>query len=108
MQIKKNGEYQRLGSFGNTVLGSSSDAAYKFEEKTLDVEDTLFLYTDGVIKATAQNGDYYGEDQLISFLLKRRGLGSEQLCQSLFDNIKLFEGGDNTDDITMLIFKRMK
>jgi serine phosphatase RsbU (regulator of sigma subunit) len=108
LQIKKNGEYQRLGSFGNTVLGSSLDAVYKSEEKTLDVEDTLFLYTDGVIKATSQNGGYYGEDRLISFLLKRRELSSEQLCQFLFDNIKLFEGGDNTDDITMLIFKRKK
>ncbi len=106
LHMKKSGEYQRLGSFGNNLLGSISGASYKFEEKTLDIEDTLFLYTDGVIKATSNNGGYYGEDRLISFLSDKRELGSELLSQSLFKDIKLFEGGNNSDDITMLIFKR--
>ena len=108
LQMKKSGEYQRLGSFGNNLLGSISGASYKFEEKTLDIDDTLFLYTDGVIKATSKNGGYYGEDRLISFLLNKRELGSEMLSKSLFDDIKLFEGGNKSDDITMLIFKRKK
>ena len=106
LQIKKNGEYLRLGSFGNTVLGSSPNRLYKFEEKTLDIEDTLFLYTDGVVKATSKRGAYYGEDRLISFLLDVRELDSKQLCQALLKDIKFFDGGKSSDDITMLIFKR--
>jgi len=106
LQIKKNGECQRLGCFGNAVLGSLSASVYEFEEKTLKVGDALFLYTAGVINATSKNGDYYGDDRLISLLLKNRKLSSEQFCRFLFKDIKLFENVNNSDDTTMLMFKR--
>jgi phosphoserine phosphatase RsbU/P len=104
--IKKSGEYQRLSNFRNKVLGFFPNTEYEFEEKTLDVEDTLFLYTDGAIKTIPINGSYYGEGRLISFLLNSRKLSPKQICQSLFEDIRSFEGDNNFFDITMLIFKR--
>ena len=106
LQIKRNGEYHKLGSFENPALGSLPNAAYKFGEKVLDVEDTLVFYTNDIVKATSKNGNCYGENRFTSFLLNKKELNSKQICQSLYKDIKLFKNDSNPDDITILIFKR--
>ena len=108
LAVTKNGEYERIGSFGNTVLGSSMDAVYKSEKKELGLEETVFLYTDGVIKAGSENGSYYGEDKLISFIVDNRQHTSKEICDLLYQDIAKFENNNSKDDKTMLSFKRRK
>ncbi len=108
LTVDKNGAYKRIGSFGNTVLGSSIDTVYKSGKTELGVDETVFLYTDGVIKAGSESGSYYGEDKLISFIVKNRQHRAKEICNLLYQNIVEFENNKSKDDKTILFFKRLK
>lgn len=79
-----------------------------FEEKTVRLEhgDLLLLYTDGIIEAQCESGEFYGVDRLYRSLNHLRDDKPESIIPSLFDNLNRFLGGTQpTDDITLVALK---
>ena len=67
--------------------------------------DRIFLYTDGVTEAKAENGDRFGNDRLIQALNEDRTTGDESLILRVKAAVDHFAGEERQfDDITLVSF----
>jgi len=97
------GSFEYIKSKVGLVLAAYDGFEYVEQELKLEKGDQLFLYTDGVTEATNVEKKLYGEDRLINLLPTINGLGSEELCKSVNEDIDVFVGeAEQSDDITML------
>lgn len=61
-------------------------------EETLEPGDQLVLFTDGVVEARASNGEFFGEDRLVDFIVKVSAAGApapetmRQLVHAIVDH----------------------
>ena len=103
--VHKNGECEYLKSRTGFVLAGMEGMRYRANEMILNRGDRIFLYTDGVTEATDKNEALYGEERLLSYIDKNKGMNAELLLPGLKEDIDLFVGdAPQFDDITMLIF----
>ena len=108
IHISNNNNYSQIGLFDDSVLGFYTDISYHSEARNFHVGDNLILVSKGLIDATNDNGETYGEKKLMLFLNNNRSMNSEELCQNLISTVKKFINNKLTDDITVLAFKRKK
>lgn len=107
--VHANGECEYLKSRPGFVLAGMEGIKYRENEITLSKGDRIFLYTDGVTEATDINEVLYGEERLLSYIDKNKGLNAEMLLSGLKEDIDLFAGdAPQFDDITMLVFDYKK
>lgn len=66
-------------------------------------DDTLIFYTDGVIEARSETGDFFGLDRLIELVETDRHASPEALRQRIQMAVSDFCRGAPDDDATMLI-----
>lgn len=89
-----------------TVLGAMEGMEY--EERLLQIQsgDTLFLYTDGVTEAMAEDNTWFGNDRTQRILQKLCGKNSREIVDGVADALNGFVGGaEQSDDITMLVMQ---
>lgn len=90
----------RTESIAICLLG---DFAYKQKEISLDRDDTLFVYTDGVTEAMNPAGEEYLEEQLQELLQKATYDSSEALVNAVVESVVTHAAGaSQSDDITAL------
>jgi sigma-B regulation protein RsbU (phosphoserine phosphatase) len=89
----------RLGQ-GGMVLGVRREATYREGTVMTEPGDLLVLYTDGITEQNNPQGEEYGEERLINFLLTNRKLPIRELHSALFEDVLDFGGGQQQDDIT--------
>ncbi|UCF65152.1 MAG: SpoIIE family protein phosphatase [bacterium] len=80
--------------------------------------DGLFLYTDGLVEASAYSDTkmtdpekvtFFGEENLIDILNKSRQKNAQEMIQTINTNIRKFYGQSPLiDDLTMLLIRRNK
>ncbi|HYE36406.1 PAS domain S-box protein [Methylocaldum sp.] len=88
------------------ILGVKRDVI--FEEKTLILEpgDRLLLYTDGVIEAQNEQGEFFGISRLCNVFSADRSESPETTIGKLLDELRAFCGkSEFEDDITMVILQ---
>lgn len=94
-------------------LVSSSEGitkdTFEFQSRTVPLErgDLLLMYTDGVIEATNENGEIFGEERLVQTVMDK----ISQSCESIQDEITLrildhCNDSPLNDDFTLFIVKR--
>ncbi|MGR8939978.1 MAG: SpoIIE family protein phosphatase [Gammaproteobacteria bacterium] len=79
-----------------------------FEEKTLEIEtgDVILLYTDGLIEAEGDQGDFFGIERVERLLTEHCREAPDTLINTLIDRLKQFCRTDSfKDDITLMVFK---
>lgn len=107
---KSGAEYilQSLTSKG-IRLGETRDNS-DFSEKTVSIEpdDLLFLYTDGIIEGTNSVGTQYGKKQLRSMLERTAVGGPEIVVKSLMEDFLAHNGGKPLDDDVTLAVVGLK
>ena len=107
--VHANGECEYLKTRPGFVLAGMEGIKYRENEIALSKGDRIFLYTDGVTEATDINEVLYGEERLLSYIDKNKGLNAEMLLSGLKEDIDLFAGdAPQFDDITMLVFDYKK
>ncbi|GMT50225.1 MAG: hypothetical protein IEMM0008_1764 [bacterium] len=77
-----------------------------FEEKIIfyDKDDTLVLFTDGIVEAEKANGEQYEEERTIGFVKKNSHLPVQQMVTIFKEEVSQFtEGNPFIDDFTLLI-----
>jgi phosphoserine phosphatase RsbU/P len=88
------------------VLGPMDDTSYETERLTMQLGDTLFLYTDGVTEATNFADELYGEPQLLAAL---QSGPKEELTEMIHtiraDVTRHANGAPQSDDVTMVAIK---
>ena len=105
----KNGELERLGRFPNLVVGGFEDFSYKSESAQLDPGDSLFLYTDGITEAFDAKDEAFGDERLEDSLEELYHDDAKTIIEGVHADLGEFIGDrTQSDDITMLVVKRLK
>jgi len=97
------GEYTMIECKPDFVLGRKRKIRFNEHYMKLDIGDRLFLYTDGVTEAVADDGNMYGEDRLKMALNSSTELDVKGTLDLINDDLAHFvKGHEQSDDITML------
>jgi len=95
-------------------IGVGLDAGKIFEKTlepmqvTLQDEDALLLFTDGVTEARNPKGEEFGEERLAQAFLQVKDENSTEIKKALIHQIYTFFDGQNAyDDLTFIIIKAL-
>ena len=105
---RTNGEMERMKDLHGPVVGAIDGMAYKEGHTSMQHNDILFMYTDGVTEAMDPERNLYDEARLVEVLKTQSG-GPEDLIRQVEVSVHEFENGaEQADDITMLAFQYLK
>ena len=89
---------------GGVLMGFDPEAQYPTTTTAVEPGDRLVLYTDGVVESTNQEGEFFGEDGLRSFIGGGGDLSPEQFLDALLERLLHWSGrGNSDDDLTVLV-----
>lgn len=105
--LNKKGKILHLESVG-LCLGMFESEKYDLKTITLNVDEIILLYTDGIIECRARDNTEFKEERLIELLKKY----SKESAYTIKDNIyaalhEFASGTDPMDDMTLLVIKRI-
>jgi sigma-B regulation protein RsbU (phosphoserine phosphatase) len=100
--LRANGEVTRLGA-GGPVLGFLLDYGYEEGEIDLRPGDRLALFTDGVVEATDESGEEFGEERLIETIRQNKSSNAEGLKEEILRAVIDFGSRSLHDDATMIV-----
>lgn len=75
-------------------------------ETTLEPDEVLVVYTDGIIEARNDSGEEYGEDRLYASLAAAGTTDVETLADRVMDSVHDFGAGRLDDDATLVLTAR--
>ncbi len=107
--LRSDGSVEVLPKSKNVLVGIFDDMEY--EENTLQLAsgDTLVMFTDGVTEAWNPQKMEFGTERLNAILGGLVDKGSRQIVDTIKTAITDFaEGAEQSDDITMLVIKKLK
>lgn len=85
------------------ALGLLESFDYRMSEKPLDLNDLIFLYTDGLYEVMDSHGEQFGEERLLAGLQKRIDLPPESLLDALLSEVRTFSAADEFADDVCLV-----
>lgn len=102
----KDGKYEYLNLDSNIVIGAFEKSEFNIYSTRLAEGDTIFLYTDGITEALNSDNEIYGENRLIESINNADCDNIEQVAEKVKNDVINYMGEcEQSDDITMLIFK---
>lgn len=104
---QNDGSLKELAGEG-TVLGVFVDGSFSEESVTLQPGEQLMLFTDGVTEAGTCNDDPYGEERLVVMMDALKDKPICEAAESIADELLRHAGGEQEDDITLMILRRRK
>jgi phosphoserine phosphatase RsbU/P len=91
---------------GGLVLGVDPNAEYEIDTFSLEADDCLLFYTDGLIDAANFDGDMWGKTNLIKTAKKFTSLSAELMNKNILSFRRRFVGlADQVDDTSVIIVK---
>jgi sigma-B regulation protein RsbU (phosphoserine phosphatase) len=104
--IRKSGTIEKLTHLGGIPLGIFEGTSYSSTRVTLEPDDIIILYTDGVTEATNPESELYGEKALVKRLGIIDTLASPDIPMKLLEDVRSFAGdAEQSDDIAILVMK---
>jgi sigma-B regulation protein RsbU (phosphoserine phosphatase) len=89
-----------------TALGFESGLEFERTELTLNPDDALVLYSDGVSEAFNPHEECYGNDRLLADALALSGQSATDITAGLLQKVRAFAGtAPQSDDIAILTLK---
>jgi sigma-B regulation protein RsbU (phosphoserine phosphatase) len=74
---------------------------------TLEPDDCLILYTDGVTEALDAKGEEFGMDRLVQSILASAADGAAGIITRLTDDLRAFIGTQaQHDDVTLIVIRK--
>jgi hypothetical protein len=90
------------------ALGLMFNADFSEKNISLDKDEFMIIYSDGLTEAQNESGDFFEEKRLIDLLNKKHYLTSQQLGEMIIENVDLFRGKVPAhDDLTLAILKKV-
>ena len=104
--IRNDGAIETLPLTGGIAVGVLPELQYDEHGLTLNVGDTLFLYTDGISEAMNMRGETFDESRIESAL----SIGPEAPVDTVIGSVTLAVGefvgeAEQSDDITCLVLR---
>lgn len=91
---------------GGMPLGIFSDAGFECGRVELAAGDLLLAFTDGVIEATNERDEMYGEERLLQLVQRISTESAEGVKNLVFSHVNAFVGQTRRDDdITCLVLR---
>ena len=101
--LQANKEYKYIDVIKNTVLGVKPEYEYKVGQITLQENNRLFLYTDGVTEAQTKDNKFLGEERLLK-ILNQKDVSLSKTPEYVYKSIQKFvKDAPQFDDITMMV-----
>jgi sigma-B regulation protein RsbU (phosphoserine phosphatase) len=93
---------------GGVPLGMFRDTRYYEYYLTIEPDEVLVLYTDGVTEALSPEGEEFGRQRLAESVKKWRGLSAKDLITAVQkDVINWTDGRGASDDVTFFVVKAL-
>lgn len=103
--LRSDGSIEKL-TIGGMIIGILPDNSYEQETVTLNRNDILVLFTDGVTEAEIDD-DEYGDDRLIECVKTSRAGDAKQILDSVRKSVTEFTGKQHyADDFTVMVLKK--
>jgi serine phosphatase RsbU (regulator of sigma subunit) len=103
--LRKQGGFERLASTGRP-LGLIAGAGYEEVRLPLEDGDVLFFYTDGMLEAENEAGEFLGTERLEAALASSPGTDVDTILAHVEDAVRSFRGSAELfDDATMMALR---
>jgi len=107
LHVRASGAADPLGPTGVPV-GLMQDSEYEEAELTLEPEDFLLLYTDGITESEDLEGEEFGLERLIEFCQAHRQHAPKEFVEGLDTRLDEFTNGQPAaDDRTVVVVRRL-
>lgn len=104
--VRTDGTIEKLASTGLPV-GLFEECAVGLAEIQLNPGDLLAMYSDGILDATSDGTDFFGEELLERILQECREQPLSSICMRVRDEVNAFLGsGALPDDMTLVLLRR--
>jgi phosphoserine phosphatase RsbU/P len=101
--LRRDGSMEEL-TVGGMVLGLFPTAQYETATITLNPDDHLILFTDGVVEALSTKGEEFGVDRLAAILRANAQAPAKEILACLQEAVLSFSAhAPQHDDITMMV-----
>ena len=98
-------ELEKISDMSDPV-GVEKMTVYQDMDFSLQTDDIIISYTDGVIEAPNNCGTQYSKDRLLEVIIKNKHLSGKEIAEAVKSDIIKFTGIDTQhDDQTLLIIK---
>ena len=103
------GKERRVIEYSETglILGISPETQYSNTVFSLEPEDRLVLYTDGIPEAMNKHGEFFGKHRLMQAVEQGARLPAERFCKSLLETLEAWAGTPaeqpHADDLTLVV-----
>jgi sigma-B regulation protein RsbU (phosphoserine phosphatase) len=105
MLVRANGTIELLEK-GGTLTGAFDWAQYEEEKVTLQQEERLVIFTDGVTEAADPTDEQFGEKRLEDLLKRNSALGAADLINRIVTDVLAFQkDAPVMDDITIVCLR---
>jgi sigma-B regulation protein RsbU (phosphoserine phosphatase) len=91
---------------GGMILGIFDSALFEVETLTLNENDLLVFYTDGVTETENDAEEFYGEERLTEVIQQNKNLSAHEILTQIENNLIEFSGTqEHSDDLTIVAIK---
>jgi sigma-B regulation protein RsbU (phosphoserine phosphatase) len=105
--IRANGEHEKLEG-GGPVIGILPFIEYQEYRVSMDVGDTLVIYSDGVTEAADASDDEFETDRLAEAVRRSRHLQASEIVETIKQAVTVHAAGaPQADDITIMVARRV-
>ena len=105
--VGSTGVMHRLPPSGPAV-GMMPNMSFHVETVTLDVDQTLIAFTDGVTEARGPRGEFYSEDRLLELIGQPAPSPGSLLSRIVTSVRDHAQGVEQSDDVTLFAVKRVE
>jgi sigma-B regulation protein RsbU (phosphoserine phosphatase) len=92
---------------GGLLLGCMPDSEYEEEKVSININDLIVIFSDGISEAMNENEEEYGEERLQKFITNNLNDSPENIIENILSDVKSFVGNaPQWDDMTLLLIKR--
>ncbi len=106
LAVKPDGSSVEFGETTGTLLGIFPDMTWDQNTETLNQEETLFLFTDGISEAHDPDGEMVGIEGLQELLSQCHCKCPKEYCNNIVSKIIEYENDQQSDDITVMALRR--
>jgi sigma-B regulation protein RsbU (phosphoserine phosphatase) len=100
------GETETLRATGQLV-GPFPNEKYRSDFVIMKPGDVLILYTDGIVEATNEKREMFGETKLVQKLRENRKKTPKEICQNILEEVQVHNRlMEYSDDKTIVALKR--
>jgi phosphoserine phosphatase RsbU/P len=101
-------EVETLPATGQ-ILGPFPREAYHSEFTVLRRGDVMLLYTDGIVEASNERREMYGEKRLVEMLKQHKKRTPREICQLILEDVQVFSRmTEYSDDKTLVAIRRSR